>query len=103
METSESSEIDAELHAIHMIQGSPPDPSPLVESPRGSFDLDSSPLVGPPLPPKPVHLNRKIAEPRSTEDLSPDDDDSDDDGSESDVVQGSGKPVIDFTMWKGEY
>jgi hypothetical protein len=103
METNESSEIDAELHAIHLIQGSPPDPSPLVDSPRGSLDLDSSPLVRPPLPPKPAHLNRKVTELRSTDDLYLDDDESDEDGSESDVVQGNGKPVIDFILWREEY
>ncbi|KAF9147274.1 hypothetical protein BG015_011115 [Linnemannia schmuckeri] len=147
METNESSEIDAELHAIHSIQGSPPVPSPLVDSPRGSLDIpgesldnpresldsprksldsprksldnpsesfddprenldndndndnnndnDSLPLIRPPLPPKPAHLNRKIAELRSTGDLYLDDDDSDDDGSESDVVPDSGKTAYD--------
>ncbi|KAF9548307.1 hypothetical protein EC957_006803 [Mortierella hygrophila] len=133
MEINESSEIDAELHALHSIQGSPPDPSPLADSPRGSPDIprgsldisresldipsgsldfpirsldndndndnhnhnndddddDSLPLVRPPLPPKPAHLNRKITELNNTGDLYLDDDDSDDDGSESDVVQGS--------------
>lgn len=155
MEINESSEIDAELHAIHSIQGSPPDPSPLMASPRGSPDIpresldissegldiprgsldipkrsldndndndndnenhnndndneshntdnenhntdndDSLHLVRPPLPPKPAHLNRKIAELKSTGDPFLDDDDSDDDGSESDAVQGSGKSVHD--------
>ncbi|KAF9331173.1 hypothetical protein BGZ91_012222 [Linnemannia elongata] len=184
MEINESCEIDTELHAIHSIQGSPPDPSPLVDSPRGSPDIprgsfdspgrspdspggsldspggspeiprgspdilrgsldisrdsldiprgipdipkslgndndnhnhnnnnnnhdddenhhdndededdeddeDSLPLVRPPLPPKPAHLNRKMAERRNTEDLYLEDDDSDDDGSESDAVQSS--------------
>ncbi|KAF8942637.1 hypothetical protein BGZ47_006288 [Haplosporangium gracile] len=134
METNESSEIDAELHAIHSIQGSPPVPSPLVDSLRRSLDIpresldnpresldsprksldnpsesfdsprenldndndndndiDSLPLIRPPLPPKPAHLNRKIAELRSTGDLYLDDDDSDDDGSESDVVPDSAR------------
>ncbi|KAG0080123.1 hypothetical protein BGZ90_000552 [Linnemannia elongata] len=181
MEINESCEIDTELHAIHSIQGSPPDPSPLVDSPRGSPDIprgsfdspgrspdspggsldspggspeiprgspdilrgsldisrdsldiprgipdipkslgndndnhnhnnnnnnhdddenhhdndededdeddeDSLPLVRPPLPPKPAHLNRKMAERRNTEDLYLEDDDSDDDGSESDAT-----------------
>ncbi|KAF9098654.1 hypothetical protein BGX23_005720 [Mortierella sp. AD031] len=113
MEIDESSAIDAELDAIHCIQASPPDPSPHLEEDvpsddprRSSLDDDNNdndndddtlaepepepePQARPPLPPKPAHLNRKIAELRHTGDLYLDDDDSDDDGSESDVVQGS--------------
>ncbi|KAF9576532.1 hypothetical protein EC968_008010 [Mortierella alpina] len=52
------------------------------------IDIESTPLAGPPLPPKPVHLIRHLSETRISEELSLDEDDSDDDDDDQDLAPG---------------